>query len=838
MDKVFLSHSSQDKGYVSYIAEQFGKDRCVYDSMCFEAGMKNLDEIFREMGKTSLFVFFISENSLKSQWVQRELTIAGSLHDEKKLAQIFPIIIDPNITYQDERIPEYMRKGFGSYNLSVITSKRVAYRKIKTQHDRFIAQNTWNSKVRVGCFYGRDEEIRNFKHAFDVGEGIKVLVASGFTGMGRKTYMLQCLIQSGIIDEYYNPPIISLRDYESIEDLIVKLSEIGFGDYTLRQVTALPDMNAKIDALSSVLKMIQNYREQVVIYDSEALINRRGELVYWFEKALANIRNEVTVLIASKYSLNSYSLRHNKYVFAQPVSALPQVEWMGLMRIYAQNCQMDLSHEDRAYFKNILTGYPPQVIYCVDLMKDTSVAEVKDNPRLVIDLFSSKVSELLESAFKDEMKEPAYGFLAFASAYGIVPWDLLEAVIKISEKYQNAFSLCKSLTICRYLGINNEYIEVNPVINDYIQRGGFSIPEDINSLLTNRLNELKQMVENEKEDVSGDFEDLKYYLKRSVVSGEDIPEGFKYSTLYLSSINELYNKQKYKQIIILVEKLKENGSFELYDISVQKRIQGFYCRSLARETNSKFYEEVEFFKRPEIDDYIQYDFLRGFMYRNNSEYDKALDRYTKVLKKQPNHKSTMREIVVVYRGLEDIENAYEYAKINYKQEKENPYQIQPYFEILIRKPKSERSEQEQEDLAEMMRTITRLHSVKPSTTYYELLAQHALYEEGDSGRAVALLKEGLKKFPDSSYIIKVLFDCLEFVGDVEGMDEALAQMEPLCRENKAVKTAYDIRMVLTYAHKKKPREFIYTTINEIKGLNEETKERLKKKVNRILQPMG
>ena len=838
MDKVFLSHSSKDKDYVSYIAEQFGKDRCVYDAMCFEAGMKNLDEIFREMGKTSLFVFFISESSLESEWVQRELSIAESLHDEKKLAQIFPIIIDPSITYQDDRIPEYMRKGFGSYNLSVIISKRVAYRKIKTQHDRFIAQNTWNSKERVGCFYGRDEEIRNFKHAFDAGEGIKALVASGFTGMGRKTYMLQCLIQSGIIDEYYNPPIISLRDHESIEDLIVKLSEVGFGDYSLKQVTTLPDMNAKIEVLTSVLRMIQGYREQVVIYDSEVLITRRGELVYWFAKALDNIRNEVTVLIASRYSLSSYSLRQNKNLFAQPISALPQVEWMGLMRIYAQNCQMDLSLDDRAYFKNILTGYPPQVIYCVDLMKDTSVAEVKENPHLVIDLFSSKVSELLQSAFKDEMKESAYGFLAFASTYGIVPWDLLEAVINISEKYRNAFSLCKALTICRYLGINNEYIEINPVISDYIQRGGFSIPEDINLILVNRINDLKQMVENEKEDIIGDFEDLKYYLKRSVVSGIDIPEVFKYSTLYLSSINELYNKQKYKQIIILVEKLKENGSFDLYDDSVQYRIQGFYCRSLARDTNSKFYDEVEFFRRPEVDDLTQYDFLRGFMYRNNAEYDKALERYTKVLNNHPNHKSTMREIVVVYRGLEDIENAYEYAKINYKQEKENPYQIQPYFEILIRKPKSERCEQERDDLEEMMRTIARLHSVKPSTTYYELLAQHALYEEGDSGRALALLREGLRKFPESSYILKVLFDCSEYVGDLEGMDEALAQMEPLCKENKAAKTAYDIRMVLTYAHKKKPQDFIYTTINEIKGLNKESKERIKKRVHRILHPMS
>ena len=58
MNKIFLSHSSKDKPYVSYIANQFGRDHCVYDAVCFDAGMKNLDEIFREMDKSSIFVLY------------------------------------------------------------------------------------------------------------------------------------------------------------------------------------------------------------------------------------------------------------------------------------------------------------------------------------------------------------------------------------------------------------------------------------------------------------------------------------------------------------------------------------------------------------------------------------------------------------------------------------------------------------------------------------------------------------------------------------------------------------------------------------------------------------
>ena len=41
MNKVFLSHSSNDKKYVQYIAEQFGRDYCVYYSTYFKTKQSN-----------------------------------------------------------------------------------------------------------------------------------------------------------------------------------------------------------------------------------------------------------------------------------------------------------------------------------------------------------------------------------------------------------------------------------------------------------------------------------------------------------------------------------------------------------------------------------------------------------------------------------------------------------------------------------------------------------------------------------------------------------------------------------------------------------------------------
>lgn len=837
MGKVFLSHSSKDKSYVSYIADHIGKDKCVYDTMCFEAGMKNLDEIFREMDKTSIFVVFLSENSLESRWVQKELAIADERlnHDPQKILQIFPIIIDSSINHDDPRIPDFLKVGFESYNLKVITSNIVAYRKIKTLQKKHILENNLALQKTNNCFYGRDEEIVNFKRAFDSREGIKVLVASGIMGIGRQSYLLQCLKQSELIEKYYTPPVISLDVFASIEDVIVKLSEVGFGNYSLETVTSLPDMDGKIDALTSIFKCIQDYKEQVVIYDNGCLINQQGEIINWFEKAIKSIRNEVTILIASRYMVNIYCLKENSSIFAQSLSALSCLEWMGLMRVYAQNCHMELTQDDRLYFKDILTGYPPQIIYCVDMMKNTSMEEVKKNPRQIIEAFSPKVTEMLESVFPLDIKEDAYGLLAFVSWYGIVPGDLLNIVLDINENYKKSFSLFKALTICRYLGISNEYIEVNPVIADYIQRNRYNVPTDIKEILQTRLDRFNKSIEVAKNTITEDFEDLKYYLKANIIANRQIPERFMYSTLYLSSVYELYNNQKYKQVISLVEKLKEVRAFERYDRPIQTRIQEYYCRSLAREIDTKFYVEVEFFAQEnEAKDINEYNFLRGFMYRNNSEYDKALDRYKRVLDKQPKHRSAMREIVIVYRGLEDYESAYEYAKANYLRESDNLYQIQPYFEILIRKPKQSRTAEEQKVLNEMLQTVKRINAIKPSTTYYEILGQYAAYEGNNKTQSLAILNEGLKKFQESSYIIRVMFDCCEFFRDMSGMNKALEKMEPLTKENKAIRVAYHFRQALYYAYQKKPKDFINNYINGIDGINDETKERLKKKVARII----
>ena len=129
MAKVFLSHSSQNKDFVEPIAKLI-KPYCFYDKFSFEEGEQTLSEIFNCMDASDIFVYFISDSALNSDWVKNELSKAEELFNKKRLKQIFPIIIDHAINHEDARIAAFLKKD---YNLQHFDNHKIVARKIIQQ---------------------------------------------------------------------------------------------------------------------------------------------------------------------------------------------------------------------------------------------------------------------------------------------------------------------------------------------------------------------------------------------------------------------------------------------------------------------------------------------------------------------------------------------------------------------------------------------------------------------------------------------------------------------------------------------------------------------------------
>lgn len=831
--KIFLSHSSFDKNYVKPIAEKLGKDRCVYDEICFEEGMKNLDEIIKGLDSSNIFVFFISNHSLNSEWVQREITLANEklMNNKDMLRCIFPIIIDETVDYTDERIPDAMRRGFNSYNLRFIKSNIIAFRKIETHFLKLQFESQLEIDKTVSIFYGRNNEIKSFVNQFDGGQPIKCLVTSGIDGIGRKSFMIEALKQSKIIPSYYSPSVVSLSRNDSILDLIMKMVELGFCENSITKINNM-SQEEKEACLIEALESIQLHKEHVVIYDDLCLVEKNGKIKEWFNRCIQAIRNEITISIAARAKLDGRFLQNNKSYFFIALSTLPYPEWNGLMRTYSHSLGLNLDTVDREWFKDIITGYPPQVLNCVDMINEHGLEYVKKSPNLLISNVHGKITSILEKAFDGPKKNLSFSFLSFLSEYGTLPMSTVSDILKFDTDYIEILKTLISLTLVRLTGSTNDCIEVNPIVCDYMQRSNFEMPDNLKYYLREKLEEFNNELDANID--AYEFESVKYYLQQNIIQGKSVPNKFLYSTLFLNSIRTLYDRDQYKSVIDLVANLKENGAFSRFDGIVKDKMQRYYCLALARETDKRFYEQVELFRgSKDIEKNInEYNFLRGFMFRQNGEYDKALDRFSQLLKTYPNHRAALREIVSVYRALEDFDSFRDLARENYINEPENPYHIQPYLESLIFQ--NSLNESEVKDIEKIMTTITNLQSQKPFVAYYEMQSMYALHIENDKEKALNMLEQGLEKFPKSSYIHKALFDLHCHNKNIDGMKESLDKLREFANNNRLAQIMFKMREALFYAHQKKSLPMISIHIDRIQGMTPEARYKLMQKVNLIL----
>ena len=792
MDKIFLSHSSKDKKYVRPIFDYFGGDRCIFDEMTFEIGMPTLEEIFKGIAETDIFVFFISNDSLDSDWVKKEIYTAEKQlnNDAKRLSQIFPVIIDDSITYTDERIPDFLKQGFGAYNLRHIQSYKVACKKINDQLTKLRMERDLNYGKKLTFFYGRDMEKKRFKDCFDERDEngkikhIKCLVISGIDGIGRKSYARAVLKDSEIMEQYYFPLSISLSKNDTIDDLILKLSfDLGLGIYTVDDISRLGTMDSKIDVLSDLICTAQRYREQIFIEDDMCIV-KSSEIVYWFDRVLQKIGNSITLIVITHLSLNPYRYIKNKDIFSISLQNLEPSDTYGFLRGYSKLSGIPFEDEDIDFFSQILSGYPLQVQYCVDLAKaNNSIKYVKDHSYEVADIPKANSAKILDIIIEENLVKEYNGFLALMAQLGTIPVNLLENIIKINPVYKEIYNRIRMFTICSFVGTSGEYIKLNSIIRDYILRIGFELTPDIKEMLNQNIEQFIERVDDPEYMNYLSFAEFSYYVKENLKKNNLIPNKFLYSTIYVKTIIELYNSgiRKYDRILDLVKEMKQSGIFASCDDDVKNVVQFYYCSSLARLKRIEFDAEVSYFRDNSL--YEQYNFLKGFNYRLQGQYKMAESSYRKVLGKNSKHDKARRELVIIYTNMQDYDTALDLAEQNYRDYPENLYQMQAYFDCLIYR--SVLSEKQRDDIEDIMNTAESIYRTTASEIYFQLKAKYLAFIEHNQKRALEILEEGSNKFERSFYIQKDYFDICRRYDDSAGMEKAFNKLKCIANSDNA-----------------------------------------------------
>lgn len=740
--RAFLSHSSKDKGhYVGKVANIIGKDRIAYDELTFEEGLKPIDEINRMLDASNLFVVFLSENSISSDWVKYELFQANEhLREGGKLKQIFPIIIDNRIKHDDKRIPEWLREN----NLQLIVSPcKAASRIIQRLRELSYKEHPLLEELNK-IFVGRNEIINKIEMRInDFEQNVPFAIfASGIQNVGRKKAMYHSLIKADLIKPSYRLPIIELNAHESIEDLILKIDDLGMTNPISKIGLLSLTVEEKVNILESQLMQLKDENQRIFVEDNGCIVSHNRELAEWF-KTLYNNMKDINYIVLGISTINriyeSFTFQLENILFVH-IPELSKTERGALFYKYLQFENLNLQPTDIRYFVDLLSGFPEQAYFAVRLIKELGLFRAKSQTNLIIEYNTERVVKLINEY---ENNRKAMDILALLTEYNPIGFNTFFDIVGATDENNSILEGLFAKGICESIGVNKEYIRLNDIVYDYLIRMGLRLPDRYKQKLVYNLNEF--IKSQSYEDYFTDIFEYQYLIKKAIIENKiDEVKDLLIPSHYLQSMKELYDVHKnYDDVIQLAYRILENDNF--IDQRIKNEIRYYLCMSLARNKDKKFWQEVSEIQGAEN------DFLMGFYYRQVGNTEKAIERYKKALEKRKPFARAQRDLVQVYLNIEDYETAYRLAKENYERDKKsNPFHIHAYFICLI---KGANIKNKNETLTKLVRELQLNKHENAKEFYYSCKAQYEAYVNNNEEDSIECINRALNEFPNNYRIL-------------------------------------------------------------------------------------
>lgn len=818
MIKCFLSHSSRDKeSYVRFVASRLRKEVKVFDEETFEAGMVTAEEIALGLDETTLFVIFISDSALSSKWVKEELANAKSRFDTEKIKRIFPIIIESGLRHDDQRIPDWMRE---SLNIQPILKPTIAVRKINAR----LLELSWRShprlKERKEIFVGRNDLTQQIEERLDdfSKEPLIALIASGLPAIGRKSLLQQALKKANLVRDSYEFPTITLSALDSIEDFLLKIIDFGM-------VTADPSriptatVSEKIELAKEVVGAIVQEGERILIEDHGVLVQGTGELVDWFSDLLSHLAptSHLTFCIASQFRLNPSMSRTYPMVHSVAVKELDIAERKGLLTRYARFHSLNLSRDELSFFSDLLTGYPEQVLFAVDLIHDLGVFEAKRQSHVIQQYGSDKAQVVLE---KFKANTEVLEFIYFLCRFEFLSYEVLFDIVDEST-YASMLNSLLAASICERMGTSSDYVRVNEVIRDFVSRNRFGLPTRFENSIRKHI---QRFVENYDDD-NHDISDYLFSAQEALRSGNTLPEDLLIPSVFVKAIKRIYDEERnYTDAIVLADRILERERY-LHAATVN-HVRFIQCQSLARLRLSRFFDEVRNVSEPDR------SFLYGFYYRLAGNYLKAEENFIRILERDSRKRDprVLGELVLVYMQSDEYDKALDLARENYRTRPSNPINANNYFTCLVMK------ERTPENREELEKVIARL-AIDPSERAREMTdsmqARLVAYFDGDEKRSLDLVEEAIHRHPNIDYPQLTKADLAAYFHNAEKLREAVTEIERSTSRNAQSYRAFVKYKAMLLAIEGKIGEAKQLVKRELSGLIPSALQRLTERIDHL-----
>lgn len=814
MIKAFLSHSSKDKErYVKFVAKHLGKESIHYDEFTFEEGEKPIDEIFKGINSTSLFVLFISEESLESKWVKEEVAIAKEKLDQDELKKIYPIIIDNRIKYDDERIPLWLTEN---YNLKQISKPAIAARRINQK----LRELSWEKhpllEKRQNIFVGRFDKLEEFEERiddFDL-EKPKCIFASGINSIGRRTLLKHALEKTNNISKSYQPHVIYLERNDSIEDFIIKVNDLGlididddFDNLTEKSIEEkeaiiIKQLTAAIDA-----------KEIIFIVDNECLITYRKEVATWFRSIIEDKidTNTTVICAASSYKINRLTAPSKNDFFFLDIHELTVKERQRLFKQLLELYKIDVDREQFNSFSDQLSGYPNQVLYAVDFIKEKTVHKAINEMYEISDFNSNQASMLLKSYEDDKYLD----FIRLLAQFEFISKDFIFDIVDVKTYYPVLEDLVNK-NICEYIGIEGEMVRLSDIVRDHIKRNRLIVKNEFKDAIKNHVQKFLE----EDDKIGRDSSDYIFSIKEALSENKDIDENLLIPSHFLRCMKELYRERKsYDRVIDLADRLLQKERF--IDKELVADVRYYLCQALARKKDDRLLKEVQNISGPE------HNFLLGFYYRMVGRPDDAIKRLNKVVDERYIKSRARRELVQVFLQIEDYEKAKSFAKESYENNRSNQFHIQSYFNALIN---SDDCLSHWDTLQALCNELEDIGSEQSSEMSLIASAHFKDKIENNYNSAINTINDCISMHPDSHFPLLAKCDITIRNRDKSEIESTVKRLESLSNRKAISKRTISKQKAYLEASKGNLHEAKRLIDNELKNYPLENKNRIIRKL--------
>lgn len=736
MNKAFLSHSSAQKDFVRKVYNLLGASRCVFDECCFDNGKKIIDEILRGLQNTDLFILFVSNESLNSDWVQQEIVLADMYMQKHGLKQILPILIDPNIKPgEDERIPNWMKQ----YLMKPIQSPEMAKLKILNALRHLDMDTNPIYKAKRNLFVGRykeKEELEGILNLY-VEPHYNTICVSGLEGIGRRTFLRKFFEEKHMLNTSNEPILLSLNNRSSIDNLILSLLKYQKDVISSDDLAVLDSksITEKTSILQNLFRSLANENEYIFIIDDGCVVRPTMEVSNWFVKAIDIPENHdcFYISVISRFRPSHRFLSNHDDFISISIDALSVPEVRNLFFGYGKALGLSSSSKYNEILST-LNGIPSQVYYAVEYIQRFGIDLTIRNKGIILDYGDKPVMSIIADI--KARGEESFSLLVLLSKLQTTSYDMIYNLVGNNDFVNQELEFFYVSGVFSLFGENKEYIEVHYSIADYIRRSRVDIKPEYRQKLDESV---EDFVDRQATNVLfTDLSKMYHDIRGAIMAGKEISSKYYLPSFTLNAIAELYNNSQYNSVINLIDKmlLKSNK----YDENTIREYKYWLCMSLARNKDRRFEKEVEYFYES-----ADYYFLKGFYWRLKKDLRKAEEYLGDALKLNSNHQRTKREIVNVYIMNENYQEGLALAKENFMRKKTNPFHIQAYFICLLHN-NEQNVESVQEELLMLLELIQKSLDKKAKSMYTTMFGEYIYYVQNNPQKAIDVLENSVNKY--------------------------------------------------------------------------------------------